>query len=697
MIRLRPQPPETRVLIASLCFAALVIVMFVVNLNLAYQRELDESSRRTHHFALMVAENTARTFEVVEIVLRELAADLSRTHEDWQSWPEERAWEYLAQRHSKSLTLIKSITLVEADGDLKASSRVFPSPRVRLLENPAFVEMSNGRSGGTFGPYVGSTAQRYVYGMGRRIDGAGMKFSGALMAEIDPVYMQDFCWPARLAEDFEAVLVNPDQRVISTCRPSDLSAKSAVIGSDANDTLFGGVLRGELSEPGVHVVRGYIVAVSRVPAFTDLTVITAVPTRLLMRNWLERRDQLLGMAALITLFILISGWLLRRHLRSSAEVTRNLAENQSALEATVASATAELVEQRNAAERANRAKSRFLAAASHDLRQPLHALALFSSDLVKQVSQGQTSQLPRLADQIASSTKILGELLDSLLDLSRLDVQGIHPEIVHFPLQPVFDRILGAQRRAALERQIDLRFRATAHWLHSDPGMIERMLANLVANAVRYVPQGGRVLVLARRAGGRIRIEVRDNGRGIPKEHQEAIFAEFYQVDNSAREQGKGLGLGLSIVDRLARALKIPVGLRSLLGRGTVFSLSVEAGDPAQRVVAPAREAVAAQVHLLGLGDLAEVAEDMLAGWGYRVQRHPAVDDLAAGGLPGQGWIILPMAQLAAVDALGTIGATLIVLASAAEAAQPPGGIRNPYQVLTLPLRPAKLRALLRA
>jgi signal transduction histidine kinase len=262
-----------------------------------------------------------------------------------------------------------------------------------------------------------------------------------------------------------------------------------------------------------------------------------------------------------------------RQFNDLRRLTAAIEGHRKKLEERIEQATADLLHEKDLAERANTAKSRFLAAASHDLRQPLHALSLFSADLQRQVRSGTAQELPRLAEQISASTSLLGELLDSLLDISRLDVAGIKPESRPTQLQPIFQRLADSFRRAAADRKMTLRFRPSAHWVETDPVMLERMIANLVSNALRYTPPGGRVLVAARRRGGQLAIEVRDNGIGIAQEHQAAIFAEFYQVGNAAREQNKGLGLGLSIVDRLAKALDIPVSLKSRQGEGTLFTL----------------------------------------------------------------------------------------------------------------------------
>lgn len=234
-------------------------------------------------------------------------------------------------------------------------------------------------------------------------------------------------------------------------------------------------------------------------------------------------------------------------------------------------ATAELRTRKEEAERANMAKSRFLAAASHDLRQPMHALSLFIAEL----SQHRLSRdASHLLDQISTSAQAVEDLLDSLLDISKLDAGVLCPSPRPFPLQPVFDRVEAAQRPAARERGLALRLRQTAHWGLSDPVLFERVLSNLVSNAVRYTRHGS-VLVACRRRGDQLRIEVRDSGIGIPPESQEIIFQEFVQLANPERARGKGLGLGLAIVRRLTDLLHHPLDIRSQPGKGSIFAVTL--------------------------------------------------------------------------------------------------------------------------
>lgn len=247
------------------------------------------------------------------------------------------------------------------------------------------------------------------------------------------------------------------------------------------------------------------------------------------------------------------------------------------LEQRVQASTVELRARKEEAEKANLAKSRFLAAASHDLRQPMHALGLFIADLARKEHSADNRYL---IDRIAASAEAMENLLDSLLDISKLDAGVVPVSIQTFALGPVFERIEGDFASAARDRGLRLRICPTSLWIESDPLLLERILLNLISNALRYTPRGS-VLVAARRRGGnRVRIEVRDSGPGIPKEAQDAVFQEFVQLDNPARDRSKGLGLGLAIVRRLAELLGHTVGLRSAVGRGSIFHIEVPQARP---------------------------------------------------------------------------------------------------------------------
>lgn len=258
------------------------------------------------------------------------------------------------------------------------------------------------------------------------------------------------------------------------------------------------------------------------------------------------------------------------------EMVASMQAGRDRLENRVAAATAELQKKKEEAERASIAKSRFLAAASHDLRQPLHALALFAADLEHEAG---TDAQRRLAGQINTAVGSLSELFDALLDMSRLDIGALAPSCVPVALAPLLQRVATAHSHSARAKGLSLRCVPTRAWALSDPRLLERIVGNLVSNAVRYTYRGG-IVVGVRHSGDNLRIEVWDSGIGIAQDHQQLIFQEFFQVANPERDPGKGLGLGLALVDRLSRMLGHPLHLRSKPGRGSVFGITLPRSEP---------------------------------------------------------------------------------------------------------------------
>ena len=237
------------------------------------------------------------------------------------------------------------------------------------------------------------------------------------------------------------------------------------------------------------------------------------------------------------------------------------------------------------AETANRAKSQFLAAASHDLRQPLHAMGLFSAALS---ARTRDPEMKPLAASIQASVEALETLFGQLLDLSRLDAGALQPERCEIPLGPLFARLEAAFAAQAAACGLALRVVPTAWSVDSDPVLLERILRNLVANALRYTRSGG-VVLGARRRGATVRIDVIDSGIGIAAADRDRIFDEFVQIGTAARrEAGHGMGLGLAIVRRLCALLDHPLALVSTSARGSRFSVT------APRVAARRRRSEAA-------------------------------------------------------------------------------------------------------
>lgn len=230
--------------------------------------------------------------------------------------------------------------------------------------------------------------------------------------------------------------------------------------------------------------------------------------------------------------------------------------------------------EKQTAEDANIAKSRFLAAASHDLRQPMHALGLFVESLEEaNLPEAERHTLLNIRRTVDS----MEDLFNSLLDISKLDAGVVSVHKVTVPLGPIVEGVVADYRQVAEHKGLRLRIRCPDVFVETDPVLLERILRNLVSNAVQHTQQGS-VLVAVRRRGTHARFEVWDTGPGIPRDQQREIFREFYQLKNPERDRRKGLGLGLAIVERLSRLLGHPVELRSRDGKGSMFAVRMPLG-----------------------------------------------------------------------------------------------------------------------
>lgn len=236
------------------------------------------------------------------------------------------------------------------------------------------------------------------------------------------------------------------------------------------------------------------------------------------------------------------------------------------------------------AEAAYLAKSRFLAAASHDLRQPAHALGMFVSRLMQLPADAKAAEVIAGID---ASSRAMQEMLDVFFDYSRLEAQSSQVVLRPVALGTVLEQLGFFFGGIAAEKGLRLRFRDTDAWVQSDPVLLQRILLNLVSNALQYTSHGT-VLVACRPCNdsAHLRIEVWDSGVGIARQHHEKIFEEFFQVENQQRDRTKGLGLGLSMVSRSCRLLKHPLTLRSELGCGSRFTLTVPLAEPGLSKVA---------------------------------------------------------------------------------------------------------------
>jgi signal transduction histidine kinase len=324
---------------------------------------------------------------------------------------------------------------------------------------------------------------------------------------------------------------------------------------------------------------------------------------------------------------------LQRGLNSMAQ---HLQDSQQLLEYRVEKATQDLRTQKEAAEEATRAKSHFLATASHDLRQPSHALGMF---MVRLLQFPHGAEEAKVLEHLNASVRAQQDLLDSLLDIAQLEAHSVKTTMRAISVVELFAPLAHGLLAEADAKKLRLRVRQSPLWVLSDPALLTRMLLNLTHNALRYTEKGG-ILVACRRVhGGRsARIEVWDTGVGIASHHQQDIFKEFFQVSNSERDRSKGLGLGLGIVDRTAQLLGHQVSVKSVLGRGSCFRIDLPLA------VSPLTPSIAKDHNTLPLNDLqgvrllvieddelvAQAMQMMLSAWGCEVAMAGGIQEALA-------------------------------------------------------------------
>jgi signal transduction histidine kinase/CheY-like chemotaxis protein len=277
--------------------------------------------------------------------------------------------------------------------------------------------------------------------------------------------------------------------------------------------------------------------------------------------------------------------------------------------------------EREIAEEANLAKSSFLAAASHDLRQPIHALGMFVGALrgVAMAPEGR-----RIVEQIEASTTAMDGLFSALLDISRLDAGVVAVQKRAFAIGPVLERLCRDHQEEAKAKGVSLVWKRCAAIVWTDPVLIERVLRNLVSNAVRYTDRG-RIVIGCRHRGAAVAVQVLDSGRGIPIDQQERVFQEYYQLGNPERDRTKGLGLGLAIVRRLTNLLDCKLMLRSEPGRGSRFEVTIPLAEQSSPVAEPGSIS-ASPVLTRGLvvvvddePAIRDATLSLLTGWGHDV------------------------------------------------------------------------------
>jgi len=472
---------------------------------------------------------------------------------------------------------------------------------------------------------------------------ASRREAGVVLAEVNLKFTRDVVSQVRVGREGKAYVVDRSGRLIAhpdaslVLRNTDLSPTMRLIDARPTETLH--------RLTGLQGVPVLLAQAQAAPL--DWRVLVELPQREADEPWrraLERSLWISAISLAVALaFAVAFSWRMVRPIRSLTEGAARIGSGQldhrirvdsadeigqlgqafnsmaGELERSYATLERKVDERTQALSEANQAKSRFLAAASHDLRQPLHALNLLVAQLRAEPTPAERERLTLRVDSAVAS---INGLFDGLLDISKLDAGVVAAEVSAFPLQQVLDRVEATFAEAARARGLHLHVRPHDAWVRSDPVLLERILDNLVANALRYTRRGG-VLVGCRRRADGLHVEVWDTGIGIAPDKQGEIFSEFYQVAPAGTLRGEGLGLGLSIVSRLALLLGHRIGVASRPGRGSCFSVTLPV-VPAQASAAPAPAAPALDDPLHGRrvlvidndDDILESTAGLLRAWG---------------------------------------------------------------------------------
>jgi signal transduction histidine kinase/ActR/RegA family two-component response regulator len=361
------------------------------------------------------------------------------------------------------------------------------------------------------------------------------------------------------------------------------------------------------------------------------------------------------------------------------------------------------------ADEANISKTRFLAAASHDILQPLNAARLYATSLVERDREAGDASL---AENIDASLDAVEEILTALLDISRLDTGAMKPQWSSFRIDELFRQLQREFEPMTREKGLELTFVPSSKTVRSDRRLLRRLLQNLVSNAIKYTPSG-RVLVGARRRGSRLAVEVWDTGLGIPASKQKVVFREFQRLDQGAKV-ARGLGLGLSIVERIGRVLDHPIALNSEPGRGSLFRVEVPVVAALPASITPMEAPRPPAMPLAGLRVLAidnepailEGMRTLLSGWGCEVMtaadlrgaleaieiRKAAPEAIVADYHLDEGDGLKTIKSLR--EAMKADIPALLVTADRSPAVRDAAAALNVH-LLNKPLKPAALRALL--
>lgn len=548
---------------AFLTFAALCVGVSALSVSRDRHATLEQARREFAATAHLLDEHASRAIEAGDAQLRILLDALERW--DRRDPAEGQRIQAAMNTRAERLPQIGGVWALDAQGRLLLDSAEHPAPPRDLSERDYAKAHLGAAPGPSPGLHVGSHLPAPGSDQGRfTISRALRDEEGALqaiaVAGIQNTYFSQMYGEAGWGEGARLALFTSGKEKLAEWPPDSAVAPPDAAWPQPWDPAGGPA-----------IIEGTQITAARMLAGLPIVVVASRPLAEVLAPWRERAlwttavsGGILTGATVLFVFALAGA---RREEAVRAELLR---ANQS-LDERVRQRTADLEKALRSAETASLAKMKVLATVSHDLRQPLQGLAAFHELLLKEAPNPTLQQLGAMA---SASLQAGQRLLDDLLTLSRLEAGVVPVETGAFPLAPLLDQ-LAAELRAEAEGQgLRLTVMPTKAWVRSDPARLQPILRNLLSNAVKYTARGG-VVVGARPRGDGLRVEIWDSGQGIAKAELGTIWEEFYQIGNPARDGSRGAGLGLSIVERTARLLGHPLEVRSRVGRGSVFAVTL--------------------------------------------------------------------------------------------------------------------------
>lgn len=540
--------------------AVLAIGLTALLLTQSYNSDMDDARIRASDAARLLEEHIVRTLRASDFIVSRVV-QLGRSRPMAQLAQDERAWRELLAL-DQGLPEPGTLWIADADGNIRLGTIQFPASPSNVADRYYFTAHKSTQRNLIVGPLVKTKARnKQAFHISRRIEDGDGRFLGVAVAGFDADAFTDFYRTLPLGPQATVGVVDLTGRVILR-QPEPERWAGAVID---DSPLMTAIRRGETS--GMQVSTSALDGVERLVAFRVLPEYgVAVTAGIAIDDALGEWHRAAWVTAVVSVLVIGLTWTLVSFTFASLNREEALIQG---LERKVRDRTEEARQQAEEARRANESKTRFLASASHDLRQPLQAAGMFVEVLAVRLGESPHAQV---VDKLRQSLDATQSLLNTLMDVSTLEAGKITPQMARFPIMPMLANLYDQIEPEATAKSLELRVVPTGAWVHSDPVLLERLLRNLLVNAVRYTERGG-VVLGCRRRGDRVAICVVDSGIGIPEENFDAIFDDFTRLGDKGSGTQRGLGLGLGVVRRTAQLLGHEIELRSRPGQGSCFAV----------------------------------------------------------------------------------------------------------------------------